>query len=290
MSAGTMAPWVGTMNSLESIIKRSVMNKELLRHRSKLVEDHMLADGIDGKEEWWRITARLPAMQAVDYPAIIAAVEKETLDVLAADKQAAGKSRIECTGAYPSINSAQKQLLKDLGCSFLLAFVLICPVMMVILRSFLAGLVAMIGNVVPAVLVFGTMGWLAIPIEIGTVLTGSIALGIAVDDTLHFLTWHQRSLNEGRERVAAVAEAFRRCATAMTQTTLICGLSLLVFTLSPFIPASRFSILMVALLIAALVGDLILLPAILASPLGRLFRPTRKVQQPKLQVARRRRV
>ena len=74
-------------------------------------------------------------MQAVDYPAIIAAVEKETLDVLAADKQAAGKSRIECTGAYPSINSAQKQLLKDLGYSFLLAFVLICPVMMVILRS-----------------------------------------------------------------------------------------------------------------------------------------------------------
>jgi predicted RND superfamily exporter protein len=258
-SAGTMLPWVGSTRSIKAVMRRSAMNQELIQSRDRLIADRLVADA--GSEEWWRITARLPAMQDLDYPAIIAA-----------DEQAKNTSRVECTGAFPSINSAQKQLLSDLVYSFLLAFVLICPVMMIILRSWLAGLVAMVGNVVPAVLVFGAMGWLAIPVEIGTVLTGSIALGIAVDDTLHFLTWHQRCLGIGGDRIDAIREAFSRCATAMTQTTLICGLSLLVFMMSPFIPAARFSVLMFTLLLAALAGDLILLPAILASPLGRLFR------------------
>jgi hypothetical protein len=59
----------------------------------------------------------------------------------------------------------------------------------------------------------------------------------------------------------------------MLQTTLICGLGLLVFALSDFVPASRFAYLMFILLWAALAGDLILLPAVLAGPVGRIFDP-----------------
>lgn len=251
------------------------MDSELRRKRQQLVDDRLLADARG--EELWRITAKLPAMQDLDYPAIIANVKRESYAVLAEHRQTGNETRIECTGAFPSISHGQKQLLQDLVNSFLLAFVLICPIMILILRSLLAGLVAMIGNVFPAVLVFGAMGWLAIPVELGTVLTGSIALGIAVDDTLHFLTWHQRCLNRGSDRFDAIRGAFRRCATAMTQTTFICGLSMLVFTFSRFMPASRFSILMFALLFAALAGDLILLPAILASPLGWVFRTNQPI-------------
>ncbi len=276
MSAGTVMPWVGSKNSLRSFFQRSVMDSELRRKRQQLVDDRLLADARG--EELWRITAKLPAMQDLDYPAIIANVKRESYAVLAEHGQTGNETRIECTGAFPSISHGQKQLLQDLVNSFLLAFVLICPIMILILRSLLAGLVAMIGNVFPAVLVFGAMGWLAIPVELGTVLTGSIALGIAVDDTLHFLTWHQRCLSRGSDRFDSIREAFRRCATAMTQTTFICGLSMLVFTFSRFMPASRFSILMFALLFAALVGDLILLPAILASPLGWVFRTNQPIQ------------
>ena len=175
------------------------------------------------------------------------------------------------TGLSPLIDRAQHQLLNDLIKSFLVACLLICPIMMIVLRSFWGGLFSMLPNVVPVVCVFGSLGWLGISIDIGTVLTASVALGIAVDDTLHFLTWYSRGLNDGLPREMAIRNAFQRCATAMVQTTLICGLGLLVFVFSSYAPASRFAWLIGVLMLTALAGDLILLPAILASPLGRAF-------------------
>jgi predicted RND superfamily exporter protein len=72
-------------------------------------------------------------------------------------------------------------------------------------------------------------------------------------------------------RREAIALAYQRCAGAMIQTTIICGLGLLVFSFSSFVPTSRFAWLMGAMLGTALIGDLLLLPALLASPLGRFF-------------------
>ena len=65
--------------------------------------------------------------------------------------------------------------------------------------------------------------------------------------------------------------AYQRCGAAMTQTTLIGGLGLSVFALSSFTPTQRFGVLMLTLLAAALLGDLLFLPAILSSPLGKYF-------------------
>ena len=99
----------------------------------------------------------------------------------------------------------------------------------------------------------------------------TICLGIAVDDTIHFLNWYRRSLAEGLDRTAAIKVAYSRVATAMTQTTLIGGLGLAAFALSTFTPTQRFGVLMLFLLSAALIGDLIFLPALLAGPLGKYF-------------------
>jgi len=73
------------------------------------------------------------------------------------------------------------------------------------------------------------------------------------------------------DRKEALIRAYRRVATAMTQTTLIGGLGLSVFAFSTFTPTQRFGVMMVTLLLAALAGDLIFLPALLAGPLGRFF-------------------
>ena len=68
------------------------------------------------------------------------------------------------------------------------------------------------------------MGWLAVPVDIGAMMTASVALGIAVDDTFHFLTWYCRSIRDGLQSYDAVKKAFVRCARAMMQPTLNCGL------------------------------------------------------------------
>ena len=175
------------------------------------------------------------------------------------------------TGVVPVVYKAQRTLLESLIRSTGWAFVMIAIVMIILLRSPSAGMVSMIPNIFPVVVVFGSMGWMNVLVDIGSMMTASVAMGVAVDDTIHFLTWFRRGLDQGRDRKAAIMLAYKRCATAMTQTTLIGGLGLSIFAFSTFTPTQRFGIMMLVLMVTALLGDLIMLPAILAGPLGRVF-------------------
>jgi hypothetical protein len=93
------------------------------------------------------------------------------------------------------------------------------------------------------------------------------------------LTWFRKGLNKGLDRKGALRLSYERCAAAMTQTTLIGGLGLSIFALSSFTPTQRFGVLMLTLLAAALIGDLIFLPAILSSPLGKYFSANKIVKK-----------
>ena len=187
------------------------------------------------------------------------------------------------TGIIPIVYKAQRALLWSLIQSILLAFFMITFVMMLLLRDWdrpfergnylniRGGLLAMIPNVFPVVVVFGFMAYKGIKVDIGSMMTASVAMGVAVDDTIHFLTWYRQALKKGFERLDAIKVAYAKVATAMTQTTLIAGFGLSAFAFSTFTPTQRFGTLMLFLLAAALIGDLIILPAVLASPLGKYF-------------------
>lgn len=204
-----------------------------------------------------------------------------------------GPLEVVYTGVIPVVYKAQRTLLTSLIDSTIWAFVLIAGVMAILLnpgRLFLgllhpsalcfglaAGLLAMLPNLFPLVTVFGAMGHANMLVDIGTMMTASVAMGIAVDDTIHFLSWLRREIDSGLSRHEAIISTYRRVGPAMAQTTFVGGLGLYVFALSTFTPTQRFGTLMLLLLVAALVGDLIFLPAMLASPLGRVFRPRRRL-------------
>ena len=175
------------------------------------------------------------------------------------------------TGVVPLVYKTQRQLLYSLRESIGMATVLISFVMIFVLRSPAAGLVSMIPNIFPIVVVFGALGWLGIKVDIGIMMTASVALGVAVDDTIHFVWWFRHGIREGMDQRHATLYAYERCGTAMTQTTLIAGLGLAVFATSTFTPTQQFGYLMITILSAALVGDLILLPAMLSGPIGKFF-------------------
>ncbi len=184
------------------------------------------------------------------------------------------------TGVVPIVYKAQRTLLHSLINSIGWAFVMIAAVMMVLLRSratrpfnVAGGLVSMLPNVFPVILIFGIMGHLDILVDIGTMMTASVAMGVAVDDTIHFLTWFRDGIRQGLHRHDAIKKAYSHVAWAMTQTTIIGGLGLAVFSLSTFTPTQRFGTMMLTLLAAALIGDLIMLPALLAGPLGKFLCP-----------------
>lgn len=190
-----------------------------------------------------------------------------------AEPPAATEAMAVYTGVVPLVYKTQRELLGSLFESIGWATLLIGAVMVVVLRSPMAGFVSMLPNVFPIAMVFGALGWLGIKVDIGIMMTASVALGVAVDDTLHFITWFRRGVSEGLDRRTATLQAYERCATAMTQTTLIGGLGLAVFAVSTFTPTQQFGTLMITMLGMALVGDLVMLPALLCGPLGRFFAP-----------------
>ncbi|MFM2093747.1 MAG: hypothetical protein RIS70_871, partial [Planctomycetota bacterium] len=127
------------------------------------------------------------------------------------------------TGVVPIVYKAQRTLLNSLIESTFWSFVTITPLMMLVSRSILAGLVAMLPNVLPVFIIFGTMGWMGIQVDIGSMMTASIALGVAVDDTIHYLSWYRAELDEGTSRPEAILATYKRCATPTFQAALISG-------------------------------------------------------------------
>jgi predicted RND superfamily exporter protein len=153
--------------------------------------------------------------------------------------------------------------------------------MMWVCRGIAAGAVVMVPNALPVLVVFGGMGWLGIPVDIGSMMAASIALGVAVDDTIHFLAWYKDDLRALGDRSEAVLASYRRSATATLQAGLINGLGLSVFATSSFTPTQRFGWLMLTILIAGIIAELIMLPAIMFGPIGRVF----DLKQPKASAA-----
>ena len=286
ISAATFAPPLPTRSGAgwRQATRRAVFEKKLSGNLQPFIDTGYVKE--DGSEQLWRVSARVRATENHDYGVLLAELQNRIDPILAHyQKKIPAISAMYC-GGVPLVHKAQHQLMDDLIHSFLVAFGIIALIMTLVLRSVRAGLVSMIPNVFPALVVFGMMGWAGFEIEVGSMLTATAALGIAVDDTLHFIAAFGRSIRAGQSRRDAILSAYHRCGAAMIQTSLICGLGLLVFTFSPFAPIARFGWLMGAMLGTALVGDLIILPAVLIGPIGRLFEGRRRSGPRKHEISR----
>ncbi|QDU28262.1 MMPL family protein [Anatilimnocola aggregata] len=191
-------------------------------------------------------------------------------------KSDVGLTHATYTGVVPIVYKAQRTLLNSLIESTFWSFITITPLMMFISRSFWGGLVAMLPNVLPVLMVFGGMGWLGIDVDVGSMMTASIALGVAVDDTIHYLNWYREELDRLKDRKLAILAAYKHCATPTFQAAIISGLGLSVFALSTFTPTQRFGYLMLVILWMGVVAELIFFPALLAGPLGVVFKPRKR--------------
>lgn len=147
--------------------------------------------------------------------------------------------------------------------SLALAAATITLIMFAALRSVAIGALSLVPNVFPIVLNFGIMGALGIPLNTATALISVVALGIAVDDTIHFLTEYNRRRAQGAAIQDSVQRAFLDKGMAMTATSLILVIGFGVLMLSNFVPTVSFGGLSAVIMVTAWTGDLILLPALL---------------------------
>jgi hypothetical protein len=267
----------GVLNTIARIavkdrykLVREKYTKYLEEHRDDFVEGDYLAD--EGGKDLWRISARVGALKDLDFGVLLKTIEAH-VDPVVKDELAHGGEGIQVvyTGLVPLVNKAQRSLLQGLIWGFISDFILITIVMMIAVRDWSAGLILALPSIFPAAVVFGVMGWAGVVVDIGTVMAPSVALGVTVDDVVHFMIQYRGGLKLGLDRRGAVMLAYKGCATAMYQSWGVIGLGLSVFALSQFTPTQRFGYMMVTLLTSALIGNLLLLPALLASPLGGLF-------------------
>lgn len=279
-SAATFLPELPEASGTLGAARKAIVARKLEQNLSGLTDMKIVRDISGG--QLWRVTARTSALSGIDYGDFLGLVRDRVEPLVAAHGGTARGVSADYTGVMPLVNAIQKTLLHDLFSSFLSACGVIAVVMMAVEKGVVTGLLAMIPNVFPMILLFGLLGWTRLPLDIGSVMTASIALGMAVDGTLHFLTFFQRGLadpasnseqSEAARRTAAVQSAYRHSAAALTQSAIVCGLGILVFTASSFAPTRRFAWMLALLVAAALAGDLVLLPALLTGPLGRFFRP-----------------
>lgn len=142
--------------------------------------------------------------------------------------------------------------------------VLVTLLVMIFLRSVVWGFLAMIPNIVPLVVLFGLMGLWGIPLEGGSAVVAPIAIGIAVDDTIHILHVYVRARRRGVASIAAVREATEHCGRAVVTTSTALALGFLAMTASEFQSVSNIGVLSAAAIAAAAVAELLLLPALIA--------------------------
>ena len=279
----------GRTLGLNARTRRSVLNRRLTAHRDDFLAGEYLreatvtgSDGHDRREELWRIGARVSAVKEVDY-ALFKQDLQNRIDPILARLAADGVEgvSVDYTGLVPLVYKAQHKLLDGLIFGFISDFAIIVVVMILLCRAASAGLVLLLPAAFPAVMVFGGMGWghdlfrsldpTMLLIDIGTVMAPSVALGVTVDDVVHFMLWFRRGIVDGLDRRGATMLAYKGCARAMYQSWGVIGIGLSVFSLSPFGPTQRFGHMMLAMLTIALVGNLVFRPALLSGPLGSLF-------------------
>ncbi|MCA9081178.1 MAG: MMPL family transporter [Planctomycetaceae bacterium] len=219
-------------------------------------------------ERYWRISARVQGETTEDKE--VAFAELKTM---------LGDEPVQLTGIAPLLGQAQQQIFQGFWESFATAFLIIGAVMACSVRSIRTATFAMLPNLAPIFVVFGVLGWLGQSIDIGMMMTASIALGIAVDGTFHFLVIYKQHLKQNYPADRAAFEALAHTGAPIFQAALIASCGMLALTGSSFSPTVRFGWLMAILLMTAVGGDLVFLPALL-SLIGRPSGPGSKSNGP----------
>lgn len=152
--------------------------------------------------------------------------------------------------------------------SISIAVVLMSILMIVVFRSFGLGMLAMLPNMFPLLLGAALVHAIGHYLDMGTVIAFSFCLGIAVDDTVHFMANYARLRHEGMNAKDAVASIFTHTVPALTTTTIVLVIAFGAFMFATFLPNRNFGIFVATILTMALFTDVTLLPALLMSKKG----------------------
>ncbi|MGB2128442.1 MAG: efflux RND transporter permease subunit [Flavicella sp.] len=210
-------------------------------------------------------------------------IQEDIQDLI--DKEFTSKNyTVTLTGKAFVFLKGTNYLIKNLVISLSLAILLISIFMGWMFRSMRMIFISLIPNLLPLLVTAGLMGFLGIPIKPSTILVFSIAFGISVDDTIHFLAKYRQELVANNWKVRkSVYRALRETGVSMFYTSIVLFFGFLVFVISSFGGTKALGGLVSVTLLFAMVSNLLLLPALLLS-LERKIANERTLKKPKMKL------
>ena len=172
------------------------------------------------------------------------------------------ESAVALTGVMAIIISSVIETQEGMARSYLIALITITPLMMILVGTLRGGLSSMVPNLLPIVVITGAFGWIALPIDIFTTMTGSIAIGLAVDDTIHFFHVFYREFSKTRDTRDAVRETLDSTGRALLTTTAVLSIGFGVFMFSPVVPIQIFGAATTLAILLAFLADIMIAPAL----------------------------
>ncbi len=236
-----------------------VPDEALVRQAFTLFENSSsddIHDFVDTEYRLTRITVRLPWLEARSYTGYI---DKASALMAARFPEA----KVSVTGNMALLAQTSSHVMSSMASSYLSSMVTIPLLMALLLASVRLGVLSMVPNLVPIFAVLGLMGFLGMPLDTFSMLAGSIALGLIVDDSVHFFYNFSRfkhKLGDVGRALTATVEATGR---SMVNASVVLSAAFASFVWSDMHNVQNFGIVMVTTIVLAMVSDLLLSPAIL---------------------------
>jgi uncharacterized protein len=214
------------------------------------------------------ITVNLRNTDAASYEQTFKLMQKDIDETVAALKKTYPDTKLTLTGTLAMMMRASVFVSESTGGSLAFAVLAITITLLVVFGSFQAGLIAIIPNLIPSILTYSVLGWFNIPLDMNTLLIGPIIIGVAVDDTIHFITHYRSEVVIDGNIKRALTASIKEAGQAVVFSTLVLGLGfgILAFATGPIANTGKLGTLAI---FAGLVCELLLLPAMIL-----LFKPT----------------
>ena len=230
-------------------------SKQLISQYLLLYDSDDINDYIDSRYQHARIVARVSEHSSSWQQAFVNDVTSHI------NKMDYRGFNIQITGRIVHDINVIHSLVSGQLISLALAGVVISATMFFVLQSMKIGFLSLLPNTFPIVLNFGIMALFGIPLNTATALISAIALGIAVDDTIHFLTHYLQRRRLGDLPTIAVQDTLLSKGRAIISSSLILSAGFAVLIFSHFVPTIQFGILTAGIMLTAMIGDIVFLPA-----------------------------
>jgi hydrophobe/amphiphile efflux-3 (HAE3) family protein len=215
-----------------------------------------LEDVTDSQFSKARFTIKVPFRDAVAYTDFIHAVNEHF-------EQTFPEIEVTVTGMTAIIFQTMARVIRSMAKSYAIAFVVITMLMVLLIGRLRIGMLSMIPNLFPILLTLGIMGWFHVPMDLFTMLVGSIAIGLAVDDTIHFMHNFRRYFEESGDAVEAVMQTLHTAGRAMLITTCVLSIGFFIFMFASMNNLYNFGWLTGFTIIIALLSDYFIAPALM---------------------------